>query len=122
MPRCSGSKPDGSPCERIVGASQSYCYSHDPARSKERHRAASKAARSKPSKELSEVKRRLRELAEDVISGRIDRADAAVAGQLYGTYLRALSVELQITEHLELSREVEELRDALESRRERKWG
>ena len=32
MPRCAGSKPDGTPCERIVGASQTYCFSHDPAR------------------------------------------------------------------------------------------
>src|SRR5215216_2694859 len=27
MPRCAGKKEDGSPCERIVGASHSYCYS-----------------------------------------------------------------------------------------------
>jgi hypothetical protein len=36
MPRCAGKKEDGSPCERIVGASHTYCYSHDPKRAAER--------------------------------------------------------------------------------------
>jgi hypothetical protein len=109
VPRCQGSKPDGSPCERIVGASQEYCYAHDPGRQEERRRNAARAGRSKPSKELSEVKRRLRELAEDVISGRIDRADAAVAGQLYGTFIRAVGVELKVKEVLELEERIEQL-------------
>ena len=109
MPRCIGSKPDGSPCERIVGASQTYCYAHDPSRKAERRRNAARAGRSKPSKELSEVKQRLRELAEDVISGRIDRADAAVAGQLYGTFIRAVGVELKVKEVLELEERIEQL-------------
>ncbi len=111
MPRCLGSKPDSSPCERIVGASQSYCYSHDPRRQEERSRNAARAGRSKPSKELSEVKKRLRELAEAVISGDVDRADAAVAGQLYGTYIRAVGVELKVKEVLELEARIERLEE-----------
>jgi len=51
----------------------------------------------------------LRELAEDVISGRIDRADAAVAGQLYGTFIRAVGVELKVKEVLELEERIEQL-------------
>jgi hypothetical protein len=38
MPRCVATKHDGTPCERIVGAAQEYCYSHDPNRADERHR------------------------------------------------------------------------------------
>lgn len=59
MPRCSGNKPDGTPCERIVAASQTYCFSHDPARKEERRRNAARAGRSKPNKELVEIKVRL---------------------------------------------------------------
>jgi hypothetical protein len=73
MPRCAASKPNGEPCERIVDASQTWCYAHDPARQAERRRNASRAARSKPTRELTNVKKRLRELADDVMGGRADR-------------------------------------------------
>jgi hypothetical protein len=122
MPRCSGSKPDGTPCERIVGASQEYCYSHDPTRSSERHRAASKAAKSKPNRELANVKDRIRGLIDDVGNGTMDRGDAAVCGQLYNTLIRAVSVELKVRELEELAKEVEDLREALQARKESRWG
>ena len=122
MPRCQGFKPNNSPCERIVGASQSYCYSHDPNRAQERHRAASKAARSKPNRELADVKDRLRAMIDDVRSGRMARGDASVCAQLYNSLLRALSLDLKIREVEELAREVEEIRDALEARKESRWG
>jgi hypothetical protein len=114
--RCSGFKPDGTPCERIVGASQSYCYSHDPERAAERHKAASKAARSKPNRELADVKDSLRAMIEDVRSGTMDRGDAAVCGQLYNSLLRALSVELKAREQEEVLTRVEELESYLQGR------
>jgi len=110
--RCAGSKPNGEPCERIVGASQTYCFAHDPSRAAERARNASRAARAKPSRELTDVKRRLRDLADDVMAGRADRGDAAVAGQLYGTYIRTLSVEIKLKEVLELEERIERLEEA----------
>ena len=103
MPRCVGSKPDGTPCERIVGASQSYCYSHDPERQEDRKRSASKGGRSggrgRPlseapgASELADIKGRLRALIEDVRTGAIERSDAAVCAQLYNTLLRAVEAE-----------------------------
>lgn len=118
MPRCAGSKPNGAPCERIVGASQSYCYSHDPSRSEERHRAASKAGRAKPSKEIVAIRGRLSDLADDVLEGRVDRADAAVAGQLLGTVVRAIGTELKVREQLEILERLE----ALEQMQDQKGG
>ena len=53
MARCRGNKEDGSPCERIVGASQDYCYSHDPARADERQRNASRGGQAKVHGELT---------------------------------------------------------------------
>ena len=35
MKRCSGIKPNGGRCERIVSTEQEYCYSHDPERAAE---------------------------------------------------------------------------------------
>ncbi len=126
MPRCAGSKPDGSPCERIVGASQSYCYSHDPDRSGERRRAASKAGKGKPNKEVQSIKGRLEHLADGVLLGTTDRADAAVVSQIWNTYLRAVSVELKAREQLDLIERLEELEALLESQQQqegtRRWG
>jgi hypothetical protein len=117
MARCAANKPDGSPCERIVSASQRHCFAHDPSKAAERSRYASRAGRSKPSRELTEVKKRLRELADDVMAGRADRGDAAVAGQLYGTYIRAVSVEVKLKEVLELEERIEILEEAKAQRR-----
>jgi hypothetical protein len=117
MARCGGYKPDGTPCERIVPASQSFCYSHDPKRKNERRRNAARAGRSKPNRELVEVKGRLRELAEDVIAGRVDRGNAAVAGQLLGTFIRAATAEIKIKEVLEMEERLAALEVAAEGGR-----
>ncbi len=121
MARCAGSKPDNSPCERIVKESQTYCFSHDPARSDARRRAASKggkrAGRGRPMVELSDIKHRLEDLAEAVLEGRQDRQDAAVAGQLFNYAIRAVSVSLKAREVVELEARLEEL-EVLLARRE----
>jgi hypothetical protein len=59
MARCTAVKPDGTPCERIVGASHIYCYSHDPTREGERRRNASKAGKGGRSMEIKALKKQL---------------------------------------------------------------
>jgi hypothetical protein len=118
MPRCAGKKGDGTPCERIVGASQEYCYAHDPAFAEDRKRAASKAARS-PAKnrynaEIREIKGRLKDLYAAVLEGRVERAAAAVANQIANTQLRAIELERKLHEHDELEGQWEELVAMLE--------
>lgn len=112
MPRCGGSKPGGTPCERIVPGS--FCYSHDPARADERRRAASKAGRSKPNRNVADIKRRLSELADGVLDGSIDKGVGAVVSQVLNVYLRAVSVELKVVEQTELIERLEELEAVLE--------
>jgi hypothetical protein len=123
MPRCLGSKPDGSSCERIVGAEQSYCYSHDPARRAERERNAARGGKAKASGELSGIKARLSTLANDVLSGEVDKGVGAVASQVLNVYLRAVSVELKAREQLELTERLEALEEALEQNKGgSRWG
>ena len=112
MPRCAGSKQDGTPCERIVGASHTYCFAHDPQQAEKRSRNASKAARSKPSRELRAVKEQLRGLADDVLAGTVDQDAASVASRILGVYLRAVEQERKIKE----AEELEERITALEER------
>ena len=121
MPRCAGSKQDGTPCERIVGASHTYCFAHDPQQAEKRSRNASKAARSKPSRELRAVKEQLRGLAGDVLAGTVDQHAAAVSARILGIYLRAAEQERRQLEQDEILDRLE----ALERRAKeggRRWG
>jgi hypothetical protein len=122
--RCAGIKRDGGRCTTAVPPSKDYCYQHDPARQEERRRNASKAGKSKPSRELAAIKGRLSGLADDVLSGSVDRGDAAVAGQLLNTVIRAVGVELRVREQTDLIERLEELEALLERRKGRTgtWG
>ena len=113
MPRCSHTYEDSSQCRRIVSAEQEYCYSHDPARASERKRNAARGGRAKASGELGRVKARLHTLADMVEEGQMDRADAAVISQIWGTYLRAVGVELKAREQLEITERLEQLEEDL---------
>jgi len=118
MPRCAGKKGDGTPCERIVGSSQEYCYAHDPDYAEERKRAASKAARSpakgRSTSEIREIKGRLKDLYAAVLEGVVERQAAAVANQIANTQLRAIELERRVREQDELEGRLDELEELLE--------
>jgi hypothetical protein len=122
--RCAGIKRDGSPCTATVQPPQRFCWWHDPANAQQRQRAASKAGKSKPSRELIGIKARLSELADDVLEGTVDKGVAAVASQVLNVYLRAVSVELKAREQLELIERLEALEEAMERKNEggRRYG
>jgi hypothetical protein len=115
--RCAGTKRDNSPCTATVEQPQEYCWWHDPANADKRRRAASKAGKSKPNRELAGIKRRLSDLADDVLTGTVDKGVAAVASQVLNVYLRAVSVELKVNEQLELIERLERLEEVLKGRR-----
>jgi hypothetical protein len=120
LARCAATKHDGTPCERIVGASQTYCYSHDASRSEARSRAASKAASSKhQGTELAQIKVRLKEIVEGVLDGSIAPGRAAVACQAYNNILRTVDRELKVREQEELIPRLEELEATLDRTRHR---
>jgi hypothetical protein len=121
MHRCSGIKPDDGRCERIVNAEQDYCYSHDPARQSERKRNAARGGKAKANQDLADVKGRLRELAEDVLEGRVDKGVGAVVSTIWGVYLRAVSTELAVKEQQELIERLEALEEALPQKGVSPW-
>ena len=116
MPRCAGRKEDGSPCERIVGASQTYCYSHDPKRAAERRRNASRGGRSKANAEIAGLKAQLKKLAADVLSGEVDRGAATAVNQIINSQARLLELERKIKETEELEARLEALEVVLKAR------
>jgi hypothetical protein len=86
------------------------CWLHDPARAPERHRHASKAARSKGNKEVSDLKDEIKAVIADVKAGDLDRNDAAVMIQGYRALKDFIALERQVKETDELAAEIEELK------------
>ncbi len=118
--QCGGITREGTRCTRSAAGPNGLCWLHDPTRSEDRRRAASKGGRSKPNRELADIKTRLSDLADDVLAGNVDRSDAAVAGQLLNTVIRAVGVELKVREQLDVMERVEELETLLKSREDRR--
>jgi hypothetical protein len=123
MSVCRATKKDGSPCTLPSLGQSGLCWAHDPKNAERRRRGQSRGGRKKPDRELADIKRRLSELADDVVEGKVDKGAAAVAGQLLNTVIRAVSVELKAREQLELVERLEVLEAALEQKRGgRGWG
>ncbi len=101
----------------VVGSEQSHCYAHDPDRSQERKRNASRGGKSKGQGELGELKKLIKDLASRVLDGTADRGRAAVANQLYNTLIRAIEQERKIRELGELAERLEALEEVLKDRR-----
>ena len=89
----------------------------DPVNSEARRRGQSRGGKNKPTRELIGVKRRLLELAEQVLEGAVENGTAAVASQVLNVYLRAVSVELKAREQEELIGRLEDLERGLEHTR-----
>jgi hypothetical protein len=109
MSRCSGFKPDGSPCERIVGASQEYCFAHDPTKQEARKRNAAKAGASKPTREVELLRDQLATLYSDVLAGETEPKVAAVAAQVANVRARVFELEAKAREQEEFARRLSEL-------------
>jgi hypothetical protein len=114
MAVCAGTKRDGSRCTATVEPPQTYCWWHDPANAEERRRAASRAGKSRPNRELVGVKAQLQDLTRDVLSGDLETGRAAVANQLINTRLRAIEQERKNRETEDLEARIEALERAQE--------
>jgi hypothetical protein len=103
----------------VVGPGQSHCYAHDPERSEERKRHASRGGRAKGNDngELADLKKRVKDLAAAVLDGTADRGRAAVANQLYNTLIRAIEQERKLRELGELAERLEALEEVLKGRK-----
>ncbi len=127
MARCAGIKADGGRCGAQAIRDSQWCFNHHPDYEEQRRRRASRGGkrggRGRPVAEISELKRRFEELAEDVLDGKLDRGDAAVVGQLLNYAVRALAVGLKAKEQQELEERLEQLEALLDEKDgARGWG
>ena len=129
--KCPAITAAGEGCRGYVHPGKTYCPAHDPNRAQARRTAASKAGRVRTHTEFREVKAQLRQLADDVLAGRQNRADAAVVSQVLGVWARVAEAEVRLRQFEEIAlpefKEVvsrlEELESLLNERKERtSWG
>jgi hypothetical protein len=117
MAVCRATKANGESCRAPAMEPHGYCWAHNPANAEQRSRMASKAAKSKPSRELIRLKAQLVDLTKDVLSGEIETGRAAVANQLINTLIRAIEQERKMREMGELAERLEALEEVLRGRR-----
>ena len=110
MPQCAGITREGGRCTLSAQRSSGMCWLHDPARADQRHRHASKAARSKGNREVATLKDEIKGVITDVRAGALDRNDAAVMIQGYRALKDFIALERQVKETDELAAEIEELK------------
>jgi hypothetical protein len=117
MTICGATKRDGTPCTLPAKGPSGFCWAHDPANRDKRRRMASKAARSKPNRELRSIKMLLEDLTARVLSGELETGQAAVANQLINTRLRAIEQERKMRELEEMAERLEALEKVLKGRK-----
>lgn len=119
MDRCRETKANGEACKAPATGLHGLCWAHAPENAEKRRRMASKAARSKPNRELRDVKALLADLTNRVLGGQgvepLEAGRAAVANQLINTRLRAIEQERKAKETEDLEARIE----ALERSREK---
>jgi hypothetical protein len=120
LAKCTAITRGGERCKGIAIDSSDYCYSHHPDHADDRKRAARKGGkrggRGRPSVDLAKLQARFEELAERVLNGEVERAKAAVAGQLLNGARACIRDGLSAREQEELVERLEELERVLEKR------
>ena len=125
MARCSGITQAGTACKGIPIDGSGYCYVHHPDHAEDRRRHGAKGGkrggRGRPTSELARLGARFEELADKVISGEVERADGAVAGQLLNGARSCVRDGLTAREQEELVERLESLEESLQQKEDHRW-
>jgi hypothetical protein len=126
MRKCSGITQAGERCRSIAITGSEYCHAHHPDRSEARKRAArhggKRGGRGRSSSELTRLQERFEELAEQVLSGDVERGDGAVAAQLLNGARACVTSRLKAIEQEELIARLERLEGVLQANKRDRYG
>lgn len=121
--QCRAFKRDGTRCTLPAKGSNGLCWAHDPANAQKRQRMASRAGKSKPGREIRDLKKQLEDLANDVLEGEVKRSDAVVVNQILNTRARLIELERKVREQDEVLARIEALEQAQgQQRGDKRWG
>jgi hypothetical protein len=122
MDQCRATKASGERCKGVATGADGLCWAHAPENAAQRHRRASKAAKSKPNRGVREIKELCRDLTERVLSGELLPGPAAVVNQIQNTILRAIEQERKNRELEEVIERIERLEALQRNSGGRRWG
>jgi hypothetical protein len=121
MGKCTAITRGGDRCRGVAIEGSDHCYAHHPDHEQDRRLAARKGGkrggRGRPSAELARLQRRFEELADMVLSGEVERAAGAVAGQLLNGAWACVRDGLTAREQEELVERLGELEVSLQERK-----
>ena len=118
--QCSGITRSGERCTHTAKGPSGFCHLHDPTRSEERKRNASRAGKSVGGRDIKDLKRRISEVIDAVLDGTQDRGRAAVAIQGFNSLRGVLELERKVRELDELEGRIERLEQSPEG--SKRWG
>jgi hypothetical protein len=125
MGKCTAITRGGGRCKGVAIDDSGLCYSHHPDHEQDRRRAARKGGkrggRGRPTSELARLGVRFEELADKVLSGEVERAAGAVAGQLLNGARACVRDGLAAREQEELEARIAALEADTAAKGER-WG
>ncbi len=129
MAKCSAITRTGARCRGIPIDASGLCHAHHPDRAEARRRAGSKGGkrggRGRPSSELARLQACFEELAEQVLTGKIEKGKGAVACQLLQGARACVRDRLRAIEQEEVLERIEELEEIAarqnEYRRSQAW-
>jgi len=125
MGKCTAITRGGGRCKGVAIDGSGLCYSHHPDHEQDRRRAARKGGkrggRGRPTSELARLGVRFEELADKVLSGEVERAAGAVAGQLLNGARACVRDGLTAREQEELEARIAALEADTAAKGER-WG
>ncbi len=119
--RCNAITSGGSRC-KLDATSGSYCWSHAPENAEERKRRGRRGGKARGASELSEIKREIRDVIANALSGETERGVAAVAFQGYNALLKALETERRIRQDEDFEERLAALERTAETAGGRCWG
>ena len=126
MGKCTAITRGGDRCRGVAIEGSDYCYAHHPDHEQDQRRAARKGGkrggRGRPTGELARLGARFEELADKVLSGEVDRAAGAVAGQLLNGARACVRDALTAREQEELIERMEQLEEGLQAQKGSRFG
>ena len=119
MAKCTFTKRNGDECRGVAVGPLGGCYQHDPSyeldRKRDAQRNGKRGGRGRPNPgtaDLHRLQSRFEALAEQVLAGTVDRADAAVAAQCLNGARSCIAASAKLREIEDFEKRL----DALEKR------
>jgi hypothetical protein len=123
MAKCTFAKRNGDECRGVAVGPSGGCYAHDPAyeldRKRDARRNGKRGGRGRPNPgtaDLARLQKSFEDLADKVLAGTVDRADAAVAIQAWNGARACIAASARVRELEDVERRLDALEQGQKER------